>query len=207
VNSATFRGIYRDNEWGYGSGVGSLPLNNVRYMEFVQGFMRRNAVSSVVDLGCGDWQFSQFIDWTGVDYTGLDVVPEVVERNRARFGREGVRFEVAPSLAHVGSGDLLLCKDVFQHLPNRTVVEYLDALKPRFRFLLITNDEGPGCPNLPDGSSGSDIEAGGWRPIRLDLPPFNEMAPVVLWWSVTWGGWRPTEKATALIVTRGTNAR
>ncbi len=44
-----------------------------------------------------------------------------------------------------------------------------------------------------------EIEAGGWRPIRLDRPPFAERAPIVLSWTVTEGGWIPTHKAACLI--------
>jgi glycosyl transferase family 25 len=44
-----------------------------------------------------------------------------------------------------------------------------------------------------------EIEAGGWRPIRLDRPPFAERAPTLLSWTVTEGGWIPTHKAACLI--------
>ena len=26
-----------------------------------------------VDVGCGDWQFSRLIDWSGIDRRGIDV--------------------------------------------------------------------------------------------------------------------------------------
>ena len=190
----SFDRIYATNEWGYGSGVGSLPLNNIKYMEFVQDFMAKNQVSSVVDLGCGDWQFSRFIDWSSVQYLGLDVVPDVVDANARRFTRQNIRFEQLHDVEQVPGGDLLLCKDVFQHLSNEMVRTYLSTLKERFRYLLITNDEGPGEPNR-------DIAAGEWRPLRLDRSPFGELAPIVLSWTVTWGGWAPTYKCTALIST------
>jgi hypothetical protein len=45
----------------------------------------------------------------------------------------------------------------------------------------------------------SDIRGGGWRPVRLDYPPFSERAPIVLCWMMTWGGWKPARKATCLI--------
>ena len=188
-----FSEIYQKNEWGYGSGVGSLPINNIRYIEFVQAFVEDCGIKSVVDFGCGDWQFSQFIDWRGASYVGVDLVPSVIEANRRAFARPGVSFEIFKTLDEPPSGDLLLCKDVFQHLPNDIVREYLAAFKQKFKFLLITNDD------RPESLMNEDIQAGGWRPIRLDQPPFSERAPVILAWMITYGGWKPTHKATCLI--------
>jgi hypothetical protein len=37
-------------------------------------------------------------------------------------------------------GDLLLIKDVLQHLSNHSVQEFLEKVLPRYRYALITND-------------------------------------------------------------------
>lgn len=194
-----FARIYSENEWGYGSGVGSLPINNVEYMRFLQSFIRSNNVRSILDYGCGDWQFSRFVDWNGATYIGVDVVAAVVQRNRELFGRENISFEI------LGSGkalpkdvDLIICKDVFQHLPNGVVAECVQELKSCARFVLITNDEWP-----DEDRVNADIEEGGWRPVRLDRQPFGEVAPVILSWTIEWGGWKPTRKATCLVAGSG----
>ena len=109
-------------------------------------------------------------------------MPDLIETNRKNFVRSGVSFEVFKSLDDVPNADLLLCKDVFQHLSNDTIAKYLAIFKQRFRILLITNDD------QPDTLVNGEIEAGGWRPIRLDRPPFAERAPIVLSWTVTEGG-------------------
>jgi SAM-dependent methyltransferase len=197
--SSEFENIYKTNAWGLGSGVGSLPLNNIEYMKFVQEFVLRNRISSVVDFGCGDWQFSQFMNWSGVTYTGIDVVAGLVEENQRRYGGHRVEFRLFTAIHDVPSADLLLCKDVLQHLPNGLVKEYLNCLKAKFQYLLLTNDEWPTELNC-------DIPMGGWRPIRLDQAPFLESAPVVLSWTVTWGGWHPTQKSTSLICGSGSGS-
>jgi glycosyltransferase involved in cell wall biosynthesis/SAM-dependent methyltransferase len=189
-----FSRIYESNEWGYGSGVGSLPENNASYAKYISQFIDVNSVKSVVDFGCGDWQFSRLIDWRGATYTGVDLVEKVIARNIEAFANSDIRFQVFKSLEQLPSADLLLCKDVFQHLPNHLVLEYMSAFKKKFRRLLITNDD------EPEGLVNSDIQAGGWRPIRLDAHPFNEEAVVDFSWMVTGGGWKPTHKSTLLIV-------
>jgi SAM-dependent methyltransferase len=161
-----FARIYRHNVWGWGSGHGSLPRTTRQYRTYIEGFIAGNGVTSVVDLGCGDWQFSRLIDWHGADYLGVDVVPELVERNQRTFGGPGVRFEVSPSdLSELPGADLLITKDVLQHVPNAKVLELVAAL-PQFKYALITNDITGGEPN-------GDIEPGAWRTLDLRLPPFN----------------------------------
>jgi SAM-dependent methyltransferase len=92
-----FSKIYERNDWGYGSGVGSLPLNNIDYIKFVQSFITLNRLTSVVDFGCGDWQFSRFIDWSGAQYVGIDVVESVVQNNRRMFGRPNISARSGPA--------------------------------------------------------------------------------------------------------------
>ncbi|SED81533.1 hypothetical protein SAMN05519104_4445 [Rhizobiales bacterium GAS188] len=192
--SNTFSEIYKKNEWGYGSGVGSLPLNNVDYIKFIKVFIERNRMSSIVDFGCGDWQFSRFIDWAGITYTGFDIVEDVIARNQTLFGRDTISFRVFKPATELPRADLYICKDVFQHLPNGLIRQYLRLFKARARFLLITNDDWPAEELL-----NAEIDEGGWRPLRLDREPFSEVAPVVLSWMIEWGGWKPTRKATCLI--------
>ncbi|SDE95345.1 hypothetical protein SAMN05216337_104041 [Bradyrhizobium brasilense] len=192
-----FTKLYSDNEWGYGSGVGSLPLNNIDYMKFLRTFIEANDIRSIVDFGCGDWQFSRFISWENVTYTGFDIVESVVAQNQSSFGRANVSFRVFETGTELPIADLLICKDVFQHLSNRSIQRYLPAFKEKHRFLLITNDDWP-AENLLN----SEIEDGEWRPIRLDREPFSEIAPIVLSWTTEWGGWKPTRKTTSLILGR-----
>jgi len=186
--------IYKANEWGYGSGVGSLPLNNIEYIKFLRMFIERNNVRSVVDFGCGDWQFSRFVGWDNVTYTGFDIVESVVVQNQSSFGRDNISFHVFKPETELPHADLMICKDVFQHLSVSSIRMYLRMFKARSRFLLITNDDWPA-----EHLTNMEIHDGEWRPIRLDREPFREIAPIVLSWTIEWGGWKPTRKATTLI--------
>src|SRR5580692_10211737 len=113
-----FDKIYSENLWGFGSGHGSLPKVTVGYRQFVQNFIRENGVKTVVDFGCGDWQISHLMDWSGVEYLGLDAAQTVIDKNQATYGSKSVRFNLAPDqFTEVPAADLLLVKDVLQHLP------------------------------------------------------------------------------------------
>src|SRR5215813_4182209 len=138
IKSATsaFTTIYRDNHWGTGSGIGSIPKHAKPYMLMIARFIRDNDIRSVVDIGCGDWQFSSLMDWRGVSYHGFDVVDSVVGANREKYGCDGIAFDVITDLADLPSADLVLCKDVLQHLPNADALTYLDFFERTYRFSL-----------------------------------------------------------------------
>ncbi len=170
---AAFEAIYREDRWSNGSGPGSHPNNTIEYRGFLARFIEANSVGSVTDLGCGDWQFSRFIDWSGVRYVGLDVVPAIVERNARLYQAPGIAFRVLQSLDDLPGGDLLVAKEVLQHLPNDTVARYLAAITGRYRFALLTN------AIEPAEQANRDIGFGDWRPLRLDLPPFGARGAAV----------------------------
>lgn len=91
-----FEQIYRNNEWGPGSGQGALPIHNLSYVTFLQTFLRKNSIKSVVDFGCGDWQFSRYIDWRGINYYGCDLVESLIQTNRQNYARSNISFELLP---------------------------------------------------------------------------------------------------------------
>ena len=100
---------------------------------------------SVLDLGCGDWQFSKLIPWDyyNISYLGLDVFPFIIEKKTATFGTERCQFKVIrkPSeIFDLGNFDLVICKDVLQHLPNSVANEYFEAFVAVGRHALIIND-------------------------------------------------------------------
>lgn len=163
--NAVFNTIYKTNAWGKGSGSGSDALLCAAYVKFLQDFFAKHKIKSVVDCGCGDWQFSRYIDFSGIDYKGFDVASFVIEQNTKVFQRENVNFTLYNGdFTLLPSADLLICKDVLQHLSNAKIQEFLGIL-PRFKFALITNDI---AQNVND-----DISTGDYRALDLRLKPFN----------------------------------
>ena len=63
-----FENIYKYNLWLFGSGSGSIKIKNIKYITCLQNFLKQKKITSVCDLGCGDWQLSQHIDWSNINY-------------------------------------------------------------------------------------------------------------------------------------------
>ncbi len=169
-----FEEIYLNNSWGFGSGHGSLPSVTRGYRKFLQDFMKDNNIKSVVDFGCGDWQFSKYINWKDIRYIGVETVPNLVTKNQELHGSKNVNFILSPDKYYkISVADLLIIKDVLQHLEKGEIIKILKELVPRYRFVLIIN-------NIePRRSINVNIKRGGFRPLDLRLHPYNVEATAV----------------------------
>ena len=110
---------YRALPW-LGSGRGSRGIAQHYKAEVLRDVLRKNRITSIVDIGCGDlcWLRTHRLtaqDLCGIRYLGLDISEVVVETNRHDF--PGLEFEV-----HDLSRDplpwqasLILCFDVLIH--------------------------------------------------------------------------------------------
>jgi SAM-dependent methyltransferase len=157
------------SSWGGGSGAGSDPYTTVPYRAFLETFIGFNGIRSIVDVGCGDWRFSRFINLDGINYTGFDVVQSVIDANRTRYARPGVTFNLMPNdITDVPSGDLLIMKDVLQHLSIERIVGLRELLFPKFKYCLLTNSFSK--PNTPINT---DIVDGNFRSLDLSAHPFH----------------------------------
>jgi SAM-dependent methyltransferase len=173
---AAFTAIYDDGVWGHDaeghgiSGGGSIVANAQPYMQFLQNFLRENNIHSVVDVGCGDWSFSQYIDWHGIKYIGYDVVKSVIDKNTVKFSNKDCQFIHGDFLdLELPPADLLLCKDVLQHLPHTDIQHFLKQCS-KFKHCLITND----VDILTGSSENNDIsQRGNYHTIDLMVSPFN----------------------------------
>jgi SAM-dependent methyltransferase len=179
-----FEFAYANRSWaadeqGKGtSGAGSTLESTRLYRVFLQDFLAKHAIRSVVDAGCGDWRFSQAIDWTGIDYQGFDIVASVVDANRRRFGAANIRFALADIVRdELPPADLLIVKDVLMHLSNADITRFLGQL-PRYRHVLIVNDVRTGSLTAEP----LDIRSGGVRPIDMTQPPHRLKGAKLLAW-------------------------
>jgi SAM-dependent methyltransferase len=182
-----FTDIYQGATWGTNdagagnSGTGSTAQSTVEYRALLQTFLADKGIRSVVDAGCGDWEFSQLIDWKGVDYKGYDIVASVVEQDRKKFGKPGIQFFVGNIVEdNLPAADLLISKHVLQHLPNKDVTTFIKKQIPKYKYALLTS----GVDSRTKSADHSiDIEAGGYRPLDITKPPFDVKGETVLTYS------------------------
>ena len=190
----TFNRIYTEGVWGRDvagqgtSGTGSTLEITREYRAYLQDFIRKNRVTSVVDAGSGDWSFSSTIDWAGASYLGVDIASDVIEAVREKHEKRNVKFRVGDITEELPGADLLISKDVLQHLPNGLVQKFIrnNLKKGRYKWVLLTNDR---------GSGNGDTAPGGYRAIDLAAPPFEVQGLVDL--PITFGN--EVTKVTSLL--------
>jgi len=171
-----FEKIYRDADWGKNtggignSGTGSTLEATALYRGYLEAFIKSHDIRSVVDAGCGDWEFSQNIDWTGIDYKGYDIVAKLIDQNTAKFGKPNVHFFVGNMIEDdLPKADLLISKHVLQHLPNAAVKQFLDKQLKKYKHVLLTN----GVDSAYLSALNTDIKPGDYRELDITRPPFD----------------------------------
>lgn len=131
---------YRD---GRTSGAGSEGTEGQYKADYVSDLVHNNAVTSVVDWGCGDGQVLELMRLEDATYTGVDVSRTIVDRMRIKFPE--YRF-MDYDYARTGSylAELALSMDVLFHLPDDAdYFGYLDQLfgsATRFVVIYSTNE-------------------------------------------------------------------
>ncbi len=172
---AAFTEVYAKDLWNL-SLIPPDPELQERIAALIQSTIRRFNAASVVEFGCAFWNYAKLVDWSGITYDGYDVVAGVIECNQNAYSAPNIRFHTLVEGTKPRSADLLICKDVLQHLPTDDVLHYLAMFKEQFSYILIVN------AIQPEDNLNGDIERGGYRPLRLDLPPFNEDCEILDEW-------------------------
>lgn len=164
-----FEKIYKDKVWYKGSGSGSLPENTIKYRDFLQQYIKQNKITSILDLGCGDWQFMHLMDLSGIQYTGVEVVSWLVEENQKKWGAPNIRFVFGDAATiKLPDADLVILKDVLQHWSNNVIIEFFKKLRKYNHVLVNNTHEGYDL----NARLNRDIENGQARPLDLSQAPF-----------------------------------
>src|SRR5277367_588900 len=171
-----FERIYAQNAWGNAesrSGDGSDAKGTEAIRAVLPALFREFAIKSILDLPCGDFNWMRLLD-IDLDYIGADIVTEVIEQNRRMYERPGHRFEILDITKDpVPTVDLIFCRDILVHLSFREIEEALANITlSGSRYLLTTT--------FPSRDVNRDVEAGQWRPLNLQRPPFSFPPPVRL---------------------------
>src|SRR5262249_12704211 len=141
-----FSDIYENNRWGgepggYTSGSGSRPDVAASYVSAVRALIRKEGVTRIVDLGCGDFEVARRLLSPEVSYIGRDIVPGRVARNAAQFATERIEFRNLDVVTDpLPRGNFCIIRQVFQHLSNRDIATVLKKTK-EYRLLVVTDEQ------------------------------------------------------------------
>jgi hypothetical protein len=171
-----FTGIYHTNYWGNKdsrSGSGSDLEQTREVRQALPGVLSQIGARTMLDIPCGDFHWMREVA-LDIDYTGADIVEELVARNQAAYGNERRRFRALDlSRGDLPAVDLVFCRDALVHFSFDDVFTALRNVKRSgSKYLLTTTFTGR--------DRNIDIRTGQWRPINFEKPPFNLPKPVLV---------------------------
>jgi SAM-dependent methyltransferase len=127
---------YRDGEGAGGGQAGFAkafrgPESRIR--ELQQPYLRlASARTPVLDVGCGRGEFLDLLREQGIESSGLDADPEMVERCRAK-GNSVTQADANEYLSQLQPGSLgtIFSAQVIEHLPHADLVRFLELARER----------------------------------------------------------------------------
>jgi hypothetical protein len=171
-----FNYIYQNNVWGdreSASGSGSNVEQTKEIVSLISDVLRNFQVKTFLDIPCGDFHWMKNVDLKNIQYIGGDIVESIVVKNNQKFKSATKRFAVIDLISdELPQADLLLCRDCFVHLSHDKVLAALANIKrQKIKYLLTTT--------FPATKFNKDILTGEWRPLNMELAPFNLKAEAV----------------------------
>ena len=174
--SNTFKNIYENNVWFNGesrSGVGSSLDFTLNIRNFLINCFIEKDIKSMVDTSCGDWNWMSKIKDKLPNYTGVDVVPELISKNNLKYKTDSVKFVNDDFLNFLNNKnekvDLILCRHTLEHLNTEYNIEFLKNCYKFTKFLLVTTHKK--C------NENTELPLSVYRPVNLELSPYKEILP------------------------------
>jgi len=173
-----FSKIYSNNTFGgtkSRSGEGSSMVQTAEIRRVLPQVIQEYGIESFMDAPCGDYYWMREMKLGVKQYIGVDIVDAVIEQNQRQFGESFTTFMclnlVEDRLQKV---DLIFCRDCLVHLTFEDIHKVISNFKKsESRYLLTTT--------FTKRKSNKDlIGADIWRPLDLQLPPFNFPKPLKL---------------------------
>jgi hypothetical protein len=172
--SEVFSEIHRRNIWGYQetvSGSGSTLQYTEGLRQSLPGLLGELGIRTLLDLPCGDLHWISRIELPIERYIGGDIVPELVDLNRSKYGRDDREFRrIDLCNDPLPDADLLLCRDCLIHLSEEmNLLALANILRSSVKYVLTTT--------YPDGKNRS-IRNGDWFTLNLTAAPYNFPPPL-----------------------------
>lgn len=172
-----FEDIVVQNQWGGAesvSGRGSDIDQARAIIAALPELFGSLSIHSILDIPCGDFSWMKHVDLDGIDYLGADIVTQLIVRNASVFETDNVRFRRLDLLTDELPGvDLVICRDCLVHFSYRDVFRALRSICSSGATYALTT-------TFTDRKKNSDIVTGRWRPLNLEIAPFELPPPLRL---------------------------
>lgn len=176
-NEKKFSKVYKENLFKgekSRSGEGSDLVQTAVIRSAIPELLQEYNIKTMVDAPCGDWFWMREVDLGKIQYTGIDIVPDLIQKNNNEFSSDNVSFKhknIAQEI--VPQTDVILCRDCLVHLSFADAVEVIKNFKKSGSIYLLTT-------TFTERNKNEDLGSGFWRVLNMQQAPFNFPAPLRL---------------------------
>lgn len=169
-----FTAIYNDNGFQGAeskSGVGSNLIQTAVIRRELPKLLAEVNSRILLDAPCGDFFWLNKVSLPVEKYIGVDVVKNLIKKNNELYHDEQRSFVVKNIIKDdLPKADIILCRDCLVHLTfNQAMKALRNFKKSGSRYILTTT--------FTERLSNEDLGSGFWRPLNLQMAPFNFPAP------------------------------
>ena len=185
-----FTDIYFNCKWGNNgnkyyqgsSGFDSKLEYNIIYIRFLKQFIKSKEISTVVDLGCGDFIIgNELYNDLNIKYTGYDVYSKIINYHQSEYSSNSsndkykfFHLDFYNNPKEIIPADLYIIKDVLTYWTNEEIYKCMDYLvnTKRCKYILLINDY-----SKVSNESGSFF----FRNLNYDTIPLSKYSPSKLY--------------------------
>lgn len=169
-----FQFIYTRNLWfsrESRSGFGSTIQYTENARKHIRSIITNYSIESIYDAPCGDFNWMRLVVADSkIQYLGSDIVPDLVEDNRAKYATDRISFALSDIIVDAFPiADLWICRDCLFHFSYRDILGALEKFcESQIKYMLTTT-----FVNDQQAIRNVDIPTGSFRLIDLFSDPFN----------------------------------
>lgn len=149
------------------SGPGSHLNNSKETIQFLTDIVKDYEIMSILDLGCGDWNWFKKVDIKLSSYLGWDACDRMINDNSKLYGCSRVKFQVNDIVTkEYPKVDLIICRDVLFHMTTDIALRVISNAKMSCKYFVCTsfNDINKNVPHT---------NGWGFYKINTNIAPFN----------------------------------
>ncbi len=158
------------------SGVGASLDHTEEIRRELPALFKTYNITSILDIGCGDFNWMQHVVTSEITYVGIDIVQSVIDGNNQKYSTENISFMLGDACtALLPKVDLIICRDVLPHLSYSYAFKMIDNfVKSGAKYVLFTSYSGSGRENKDLSSE----EIGGNYCLNMRKKPFRLFKPL-----------------------------
>jgi hypothetical protein len=122
------------------SGIGSKLENAKELIDILPYIFKEYNISTIFDIGCGDFNWMKNIDISDINYTGGEIVLDVLELNK-KYENNNINFlHFDITSDYIPRSDLIICRGVLSFYNKKTILNIINKIiKSKSLYILLTN--------------------------------------------------------------------